>query len=178
MLARALKSIAAQTEPACALAIAYDDQHLGAGPTRTRALRMARTEWVAFLDDDDEILPDHLALLFAAAKETGADVLWPWFHVIGGTDPFPMHQGRQLDPENPHIFPITTLVRTELAQEGEFPGSNITGDWNVDDWPFWQHLHSLGAKFHHIPDRTWKWYHHGWGTPGVSGNTSGRPDRW
>lgn len=171
LLARALKSVAKQTEPACALAIAFDDQKQGAGPTRTRALSMVTTEWTAFMDDDDELLPNHLALLFAAAKETGADVLWPWFKVIGGTDPFPGHRGHQLNPDNPHIFPITTLVRTEMAHKGHFPATNITGDWIADDWPFWRQLQSAGAKFHHIEEITWHWHHD-------SGNTSGRPDRW
>jgi GT2 family glycosyltransferase len=171
-------SIAKQTEPVCSIAITMDDQHQGAGPTRTRALRMVQTEWTAFMDDDDELLPDHLAKLFAAAKETEADVLWPWFKVVGGTDPFPHARGVQLDVENPHIFPICTLVRTELAQEAEFPGENLTGAWLNDDWPFWRKLADAGAKFHAIPDVTWYWHHHGYGTPGTPGNTSGRPDRW
>jgi glycosyltransferase involved in cell wall biosynthesis len=178
LLQRAMASVALQTVPACAVAVAYDDQHLGAGPTRTRALRMAQTEWVAFLDDDDALLPNHLELLLAAAKETEADVLWPWFKVVGGTDPFPGHRGKQLNPDDPHIFPITTLVRNEYAQQGEFPGSDVTGEWIADDWPFWRQMQELGATFHHIPDVTWHWFHHGWGMPGTSGNTSGRPDRW
>lgn len=164
-------SVARQTEPACAIAIAIDDQKQGAGPTRTRALQMVRTEWTAFMDDDDELKPNHLQLLFTAAKETGADVLWPWFEVSGGTDPFPGHRGHQLNPDNPHIFPITTLVRTELAQRSVFPSSDVTGDWIADDWPFWRSMQADGAKFHHIEDRTWIWHHD-------SGNTSGRPDRW
>jgi len=178
MLTRALVSVASQTEPAAGVSIAYDDQRQGAGPTRTRALRGVTTEWTAFLDDDDVLLPNHLALLFSAAKETGADVLWPWFEVIGGTDPFPHARGVQLKPDAPHIFPITTLVRTKLAHQAEFPGTDITGEWIADDWPFWRQIQSAGAKFHHIPDITWHWYHHGWGVPGTSGNTSGRPDRW
>ena len=171
LLTRALNSIAAQTEAAAGVSIAYDTQRQGAGPTRTRALRGVTTEWCAFLDDDDELLPNHLALLFAAAKETNADVLWPWFKVIDGTDPFPGHRGHQLNPDSPHIFPITTLVRTKFAHQAEFPDTNPTGDWNVDDWPFWCQIHSAGGTFHHISDITWNWFHN-------SGNTSGRPDRW
>lgn len=177
LLSRALKSIAKQTEQAAGVSIAYDTQKQGAGLTRTRALRGVTTEWTAFMDDDDELLPDHLALLCAAAKETGADVLWPWFKVLGGTDPFPHARGVQLDPGNPHIFPITTLVRTKYAHLSEFP-SDTTGDWSMADWPFWRVLHEAGAKFHHIPDITWHWHHHGYGVPGQAGNTSGNPLRW
>lgn len=172
LLNRALTSIAAQTEAAAGVSIAYDTQRQGAGPTRTRALRGVTTEWCAFLDDDDELLPNHLALLFAAAKETGADVLWPWFEVIGGTDPFPDHRGQQFDIDNQRLFPITTLVRTHFAHQSEFP-AYTEGDlyWEGDDWPFWRGLHAAGAKFHHIPDITWHWHHD-------SGNTSGKAGRW
>ena len=171
LLSRALKSIAAQTEETAGVSIAYDTQRQGAGPTRTRALRGVTTEWTAFMDDDDELLPNHIALLYSAAKETGADVLWPWFKVIGGTDPFPHARGAQLDPDNPHVFPITTFIRTEYAHLAEFPATDIAGDWQNDDWPFWRTIHNAGAEFHHIPDITWHWHHD-------SGNTSGRPDRW
>lgn len=167
-LSRALKSIASQTRPTDAVVVALDNDRQGAGPTRTRALRMAKTEWVAFLDDDDYFLPNHLAVLLAAAEETGADVLWPWFEVVGGTDPFPGHRGRQLDPDNPHIFPITTLVRRSLTDGIEFPGPTGTADWAGDDWPFWRGLQSRGATFHHVNEVTWHWVHHG-------SNTSGRP---
>lgn len=170
LLNRALSSVAGQTEKAAGVSIAYDTQHQGAGPTRTRALRGVTTEWCAFLDDDDEMMPQHLALLFAAAKETGADVLWPWFQVIGGTDPFPHAQGQQLNPDNPHCFPIATLVRTRFAHQAEF-GAPVDGDWKQDDWPFWQEILAAGAKFHHIPDITWFWHHD-------SGNTSGLATRW
>jgi glycosyltransferase involved in cell wall biosynthesis len=178
LLSRALASVAAQTEPACAVAIAYDDQKQGAGPTRNRALKMVTTEWTAFLDDDDEMLPNHIELLAKAAKEQEAAVVWPWFEVVGGTDPFPGHRGHQLNPEQPNIFPITTLVRTEYAHLATFTEETITGDWAKDDWPFWRTIYEAGGKFLHIPDITWRWHHHGWGKPGQPGNTSGRQDRW
>ncbi len=178
LLARALRSVADQTEPACAVAIAYDDQQQGAGPTRNRALRMVTTEWTVFMDDDDELLPNHIDLLYKASVETGADVVFPWFEVVGGLDPWPENRGRQFDIELPHIFPITTLVRTEFAHQGEFREGELTGGWWDDDLPYWRSLWNAGATFHHIEDVTWRWHHHGWGLPGTPGNTSGRPDRW
>ncbi|WP_432494372.1 glycosyltransferase family 2 protein [Kineococcus auxinigenes] len=40
----------------------------GSGPARNRGIEAASTEWVAFLDSDDEWEPDHLARLMARAR--------------------------------------------------------------------------------------------------------------
>jgi glycosyltransferase involved in cell wall biosynthesis len=170
MLNRATDSIRAQTHQAKATMAVRDDDHIGAGPVRTVGLMRVETDWVAFLDDDDEFKPDHLAKLCQAQDDTGADVLWPWFEVVGGTDPFPEHRGKQWDIKAPHIFPICVLVRTELAQKTTgFRGT--TGDWMRDDFPFYEQIWKMGGIFHHIPDITWKWHHH-------FANTSGQPERW
>lgn len=50
-----------------------DTHRTGEGPTRNRAIQRVRTEWVGFLDDDDELTPDY-ADRFKEAKE-GADVI-------------------------------------------------------------------------------------------------------
>lgn len=187
MLARAIASVAAQELPAAGIIVALDSQHEGAGPTRTRALRQVQTRWTAFLDDDDELYPWHLADLWALHERTGADVCVPWFDVIGGADPFPKHRGNLFDdpnkkPEDHRIFPITYLVRTAVAQACQFPKPNWgAADWAGDDYPFILRMHALGAKFAELPAdhrTTWAWHHHGYGQPGRSGNTSGDPSRW
>lgn len=170
-LARAVHSAAAQEIRPAAYSVAVDLLRQGAGPTRTRAMRAATTTWVAFLDDDDELMAHHTGTLLALAEETDADVLWPWFKVVGGTDPMPENQGKQWDPAEPHTFPITSLVRTEVAQAAYFP-EPLVGERNSgEDWSFWMQLSEAGAKFAHTPEVTWWWHHD-------SGNTSGRPERW
>lgn len=55
---------------------------------------------------------------------------------------------------------------------GEQQGDpNGTGNWGVQDFPFWKALHDGGGKFVGAPDITWLWHHHGQ-------NTSGVPTRW
>lgn len=170
MLARAIRSVDAQTHQATGLVVEIDETHAGAAATRNAGLARVATEWTAFLDDDDEWLPPHLEVLLAAAAAHEADVVWPWFEVVGGSDPFPGHRGRQFDIAEPHIFPICVLVRTELAQQTN-GFQTTTGDWNRDDLPFYRDLWDLGARFHAVPDITWVWHHHG-------RNTSGQPERW
>jgi hypothetical protein len=171
LLQRMMASAADQTHPATAFSMALDIRKEGAGPTRTRALRQAQTDWVAFVDDDDELLPCHLEVLVQAQVETDADVVWPWFQVVGGSDPIRGNRGRQWDPAVPHTFPITALVRNELAQKCHFPPPLEGVGCSGEDFDFWMQLSNMGAKFHHVNEVTWCWHHD-------SGNTSGMPTRW
>ena len=176
LLERALASVDAQTRPVDEVQVAIDHNREGAARTRTRACKAAQSEWLALLDDDDQLYPNHVERLLATAESTGADLVWPWFDVDGGSDPFPMFEGRQWNPEEPHQFPITVLVRREalegvgwfeLGQEDAayWPG------WTGEDWLTWNRLSRAGAKLVHLKERTWRWSHN-------TDNTSGRPDRW
>ena len=171
MFKRALLSVTRQTFSA-SVSVAVDIQRVGAPKNRQRALEAVQTPWTAFLDDDDEFMPQHLERLLAHAQETGADYVYSWFEVIGGTDPFPMNFGKPFDPENPVETTITTLVRTELAKEvGFLPTQRFDGAQWWEDRRFTLDCIEAGAKISHLPEKTWLWHHH-------SNNTMGRPDRW
>jgi hypothetical protein len=173
-LLRAIASVTSQTLQPSALSVAIDHHHEGAGPTRTRAVRAASTEWVALLDDDDAFRPNHLATLHGAAMETGADFVFSWFTIPPpGRDPFPQHFGKVFDPLDPTHTTVTVLVRTALAQEIGYvsPEGGDGAGGSGEDWNFVLGCIEAGAKFHHVPQRTWIWNH--W-----AGNTSGRGDRW
>lgn len=176
---RAVRSVRAQTRAADALVSAFDLRHEGAAATRNRALESVRTQWVAFLDDDDVLKPGHLELLEQHAVETGADLVYPWFDVVNGFDPFPQYEGRPFDPVTlrtaQNYVPVTVLARTELVVDagGFEPRSSSTapGASPCEEWGLWLKMLSAGAEFSHLPLRTWEWHWH-------PGNTSGRGDRW
>lgn len=174
-LLRALTSAVLQTRPFSDVHIATDLNREGAGATRSRGLATVHTEWTAFLDDDDELLPNHLDVLTSFAAESGADLVYPWFDVIGGTDPFPMFEGMEFNPEIPNMFPITVLARTELLHEiGGFhhiPSPTHPHVQEGEDWVMWLDILRVGGVIKHVPVRTWLWHHHGQ-------NTSGLADRW
>lgn len=182
MLARAVESVMRQTTPVAAISVALDCERRGAADTRDRALAAAATPYVAFLDDDDELYPHHVKVLLEAALSTGADLVYPWFDVgSGGTDPFPQHEGKPWDPENPHQVPVTFLAKTELVRDvGGFsklwpgeadPGTDAEGNRAGEDYRLMLRLSAKGAHILHVPERTWLWHHHG-------ANTSGLPSRW
>lgn len=175
MLQRAIGSVSRQTHPALNVVVAQDIDGGGAWATRNRGALQVRTPWCAFLDDDDELLPHHLERLLRLADDTGAGVVWGWFRVMGGVDPFPQHRGRPFDPDNPHIVPITYLVRTEVLFEailrvgGFLADDAATGAWEVQDAPLFVEAARIGGTAN-IPDDTWLWHHH-------ARNTSGLPSR-
>lgn len=173
LLARALESAWAQKLPFTDVHVVVDVDKEGAPATRTKGLDAVRTRWTAFLDDDDELYPEHLETLIYFVLEHDADLVYPWYDVAGGADPFPQFEGREWDPTEPHMFPITVLARTELLQATggfrTYPDGRHEGG---EDWQMWLSLLAEGAKFVHCPKRTWKWHH------GPHHNTSGRPDKW
>ena len=58
----------------------------GCGATARQAgCLLARGDWIAYLDDDDEWLPDHLSRMVACGEENQADlVTCPWQNGRGG----------------------------------------------------------------------------------------------
>jgi hypothetical protein len=144
MLRKALASVVLQTFQPAAIVVEYDHEHTGAAATKNRGLAKVTTEWVAFLDD-----------------------------VPGGIDPSGM-RGAPFDPEESRrrsYIQTTSLIRTKLMQSTggfQLPRHTVS---DYDDWGTFLALLDAGATFHHLPEQTFIWEHHG-------RNTSGRADRW
>ncbi len=178
-LARALSSVIGQTEKPGAIVVSYDWEHGGHAYNRNKALESVTTDWVAFLDDDDVLLPHHLETLCRVANETDADLVYPWHEIRNeqGTllgDLLNGH-GKPFDEEElrrNNFIPVTVLAKTEQLRYARFPVSG-PGEpwWKCEDWGCWIRMLDNGAKFVHTPEITWQWWH--W-----SGNTSGQGDVW
>lgn len=186
LLLEAVDSVKAQTYPSVKQVVATDTTGVGAAINRNRALQEATTEWVAFLDDDDVLYPDHIARCMETAEQHQSDLVYPWFDLFEGVDPLSVKIGnhyvtpyrREFGPEHVthlrtigNFIPVTVLVRRELLMDvGGFPQPN-TPEWpntTNEDWGCWLRLLDAGARFDHAPHRTWRWRWH-------RGNTSGRP---
>lgn len=179
-LNRALMSVRRQELQPERVIVQVDGIGEGAPKARDRALQKARSDVVAFLDDDDYFGPLHLAKSYTAMRTQHADYVYPWFFIAGPSwDPF-MKCDWWMKPWNdkkPHQTTITTLVRRELAQEvgfREVEDKTLLTDEGYtygEDYQFTLECLAKGAVIHHVQERTWFWVVTGW-------NTSGRPEKW
>lgn len=176
LLQRALRSVQAQTLLPGQIVVSYDAERLGHAHNRNVAMQSVSTEWVAFLDDDDAFLPNHLEHTMDVATVTGADVVYPWHAVIGPNGErlpdFIGYHGKEFDPHvlrMHNYIPITVLAKTEEVRRAGFP---VSGPglpfWKTEDWGCWLRMLDNGCTFVHTPDVTWEY--HQWG-----GNQWGQP---
>jgi glycosyltransferase involved in cell wall biosynthesis len=176
-LRQAITSALGQTLPPACIVIEIDHDHEGPAVVRNRALAKVETEYVAFLDDDDQFRANHLQLLRQCAEQTSADLVYPWFDVVSsratpGWDPLGRF-GMPFDPlalrQNNYI-PVTVLARTKVVAAAGFANRSDV-DATCEDWGCWLAMLDAGATFVHLAERTWVWNWH-------EGNTSGLTDRW
>jgi glycosyltransferase involved in cell wall biosynthesis len=186
LLERALASVWAQDCPPAAVVIVYDRDRRGAWWARNQGAAMARTEWIAWLDDDDELLPHHLHALAEAGEESGAGLVYGYPDFVGGPDPLAVcdDQGG-LVPSPLHVpfgprqaqwlrrvgqfIPVTYLVRTALVhQVGGMP-QPFSVEWPQanEDHGFLIRLLDHAVRFHNAETVSWRYHFH-------AANTGGR----
>jgi glycosyltransferase involved in cell wall biosynthesis len=173
MLQRALASVRAQTRQPDDVVVWVDNDGVGAAAARNTALEFVDTEFVAFLDDDDELLPNHLADLLATQEQTGADLVFPNYR--GANEGmFADWLERDFDETSAAVLhganfiPITILARTDAVKAvGGFaavPGRVCA----EEDWGCWVRLLDAGYTFARHDGVTWQWNGH-------YAHTSGHP---
>ena len=177
LLERARASVAMQTYPVAEHIVEVDHSRSGAAVTRQRALDRATTDLVLPLDDDDELMPWAVERLVAHMAETGADMVYGWYEVVGGADPRPEAFGRPFDPEDPVQTTICVLARTDLAKECGYVDhgdlatlTRVDRHYHGEDALYIRRAIDRGAVISHLPERVFRWHH--WG-----GNLSGLP-KW
>lgn len=169
-LNRALQSVMRQNRQPDAIIVVNDIGREGAAAMRQRILDMVDTEWLAWLDSDDEWYPEHLEALMQVATATGAQFVFPYFDAP--SPPFD-HFGIPFDPATPYHTTITFLIRTDLARRVGFSTDAAIPGYANDDW-----AHILGVckimADEGIPavalaERTWYYHMDGLNSCGVPG---------
>lgn len=152
-LAECAASVAVQTLKPNAHLVGIDHHRKGAGATRNLLARGITTEWLAFLDDDDLLYPNHLELLVREGERAHADLVYPYCDVQGrdGWNP-----SRPFDPvalEQGNYIPVTVLIRTHVFHMANgFPADALHG-W--EDWALWLRLLKMGCRFACVEQPTW-----------------------
>lgn len=93
---------------------------------KNRALRMASGRYIALMDADDELHPDRIPLLFAALRDTGADLAYGGFeirrtfgeerHVVISAARWDAEQ--YATAETNWVCPCATLYRRSILEAG------------------------------------------------------------
>src|SRR3990167_5473703 len=108
----AILSVQTQTLQPIEHLIGIDYERKGTGATKTHLARATLGDWVATLEDDDFLHPEHLEAL--TANSEGADIVYSWCAVRGRMEWSP---NREFDPDALRVsnyIPSTALIRRSL----------------------------------------------------------------
>lgn len=111
-----------------------------------RALEIARGEWLAYLDDDDVLMEDHIEVLLNFARQTRAEF------VFGSGDfqrsPTEWLRIGKLPPQPGNVMHSSVLYRSYLR----FLRYDLNA-WKAAvgaDAHLWGRMHALGVRFAHL----------------------------
>ena len=162
LLAQACKSVRAQTLPAVEHLIGIDYARRGTSAVRNDLLRASTGDWVAVLDDDDVLLPNHLATLAKAAQESpDSDIVYSYCRVEGRPGWTPNRPFDAAELERGNYIPATTIIRRALLDTlgGWQDSRNCPNGW--EDWDLWLRALDHEAQFVCAPVETWVYRFHG-----------------
>jgi len=182
LLQRAIQSVTNQTLKVKEHSIKIDLDKLGQPAVLDQIIEQATTKYVAILDDDDELLPNHIELLYQKIIETDADLVFPHFKYSNISDAGHLEKFRGLpwDNNNPHQVPVTWIAKRQaILDVGGFSGDFDVVSYEVDnegnrvgqDFNLIKKLAKANKYITNISEITWI-YHVG------HGSTLGMPIRW
>jgi len=182
LLERASKSVQNQTLKVKDHSIKLDLEKLGQPLILDQIIKEAKTKYVAILDDDDELLPNHIELLYKKIVETEADLVFPHFKYSNLSDAGHLEKFKGLpwDNNNPHQVPITWIAkRKTILEVGGFSGDFDVLSYEIDnqgnrignDFNLIKKLAEANKHITNISEITWI-YHVG------HPSTLGMPIRW
>ncbi len=163
-LQECMDSVSKQTMPPLVHLVGLDSKQEGDAVMRNRLLSMATTDWIATLDDDDLMLPDHLEALVRAANAWDADIVYPNCRLVelqgdGSWAPlsryWKVHEFDLEEVRKSNYIPITALIRRQLLVDlGGFRSMAH------EDKDLWVRAGEKGARFRFVPKVTWiyRWH--------------------
>lgn len=131
-----------------------DQDRKGPAFIRNKLAKQADTEWIAFLDDDDLLMPNHFALHQPFQDE--ADVIFSWGEVVhtdGGRALFDSSFNKERILAGHNSIPVTASVRRSLFDK--VGGFSLTE--RFEDWALWRDLIKINARFQCIETVTWEY---------------------
>ncbi len=138
-------------------AIGEDHSGIGAAAMRNKIVRDLDPsyEWIAFVDDDDKILPNHLDVL--AAVSSDADVVYSECNEEGFIKTWDTREFDYKAVKSSNYIPVTVLMRRSMFEKvGGFKTQPYPGE---DQWLFLR-AYEAGCRFVYVPQVTWTYRKH------------------
>lgn len=117
------------------------------GKPKNIGIKMAKGEYVAFLDDDDVWRQDALKILLAYAENTQADVVYGDYLIDGKPGWSVDFSPSRLSQQNFISMDVAMTRRSALLAVGGFD-EDVP---KLKDWNLWLRLQKNGARFMHVP---------------------------
>lgn len=156
MLAECAASVAAQTLPPVEHLISVDHARVGSSATRNRLVQAAGGTWIAIVDDDDVLFPNHLAALWE--ERDRADIVYSFCEVTGRDwTPNRTFDANALRAGN--YIPVTSLIKADVLRGLKGWASSSEHGW--EDWDLWLRALDAGFRFACVPEITWRYRFHG-----------------
>jgi glycosyltransferase involved in cell wall biosynthesis len=182
LLQRCIQSVKNQTLQPTKHLIKLDDQRLGPCAMLDAMIEEATTKYVAILDDDDELLPNHIESIYKTIVEQDADLVYPHFKYSNLPDAghLEKYRGVAWSNNNIHQVAITWIAKREsILEVGGFSKDFYINSMELDnegnrigqDFVMIKKLVAADKKIYHHNEITWI-YHVG------HPSTQGIPLRW
>lgn len=166
LLLRAIESVENQTLQPQTHIIKTDVNKIGGAAMIDEIVKEAETTYIAILDDDDELLENHIEILYKKILEEKADLVYPHFKYAtrGDGGHLERFRGQAWDNKNPHQVPLTWICRKDSFLEcGGFSKDFDPDSMNLDeqgnrigyDFLFIKRLAAANKKIVHTPEVTW-----------------------
>lgn len=130
--------------------------HWGAIP-RLVGSYLARGEYIAYLDDDNEYLPNHIEILLEHLQESGAGVAY------GQLERFVSYgqvENMKLDVIGDGIVELGRIDTSMILHRAELLWT--AGNWEAagycSDWDLFRRWRDVGVQFTFVPEVTCRWY--------------------
>lgn len=138
-------------------AISEDCSGVGAATMRNNIVRGVDSsyKWLAFVDDDDIIMPEHIATLIE--NSDGADIVYSDCLEKGFTKTWCTREFNYAEVQSANYIPVTVLMRRSMFDK---VGGFQTKPYPGEDQHLWLRAALAGARFRYVPQTTWTYRKH------------------
>lgn len=126
-----------------------DQKNSGVIAARNNGLKVAKGDWIIFLDADDTLDKKYIEKLYAAARINGSDVVYAGMKMVGHAEEiFESRPFTERSIKKGNYINNAALMKRELVVKAG--GYKKEMDLGYEDWELYISLAELGAKFRHV----------------------------